>query len=245
MDLINTFFKGWGLSSTQNTPVISLKEIHQEEELKQSSQPKALQLKSLLGVREPSVIIPGAGLGSSGWSTTPKPQSPISLKEIISQEKQAVVHSSNTPKTSNSWAAKIGTTMSGGSLVSNTTASSVTRNEINKPNTVENQSNNEETFWNFSNQGTDAINNGNSASLPSESAMPSEMRDWCIKELRHFKVNADMTLIDVCYSTDSNVEIREYMSEFLGSTPQVSMFASEFIKRKDAASKANNRRKKK
>jgi hypothetical protein len=42
----------------------------------------------------------------------------------------------------------------------------------------------------------------------------------------------DLSLIQVCYSMQSAVDIREYLADYLGSTPQVSLFATEFIKRK-------------
>ena len=49
-----------------------------------------------------------------------------------------------------------------------------------------------------------------------------------------FGGGADMTLVQLCMALEDNSEIREYMRDYLGSTPQVSSFASEFLKRKSA-----------
>ena len=45
--------------------------------------------------------------------------------------------------------------------------------------------------------------------------------------------NPDITLLEICLSMNANSEIREYLADILGSTPIVSAFASEFIKRKE------------
>ena len=60
--------------------------------------------------------------------------------------------------------------------------------------------------------------------------MSSEFKSWCEKEMKSLK--ADMALAYFCYSLENSAEIREYMRDYLGSTPQVSQFASDFIKRK-------------
>jgi hypothetical protein len=40
-------------------------------------------------------------------------------------------------------------------------------------------------------------------------------------------------LIQFCLILESPIEIREYLAEYLGSTPEVSLFATEFIRRKE------------
>jgi len=63
--------------------------------------------------------------------------------------------------------------------------------------------------------------------------MTTEMIEWCQAQLRKLTGSDDMTLALFCMSCESSVDIREYMASYLGSTPQVSAFATEFIKRKE------------
>ncbi|GBG24893.1 GRB10-interacting GYF protein 2 [Hondaea fermentalgiana] len=60
--------------------------------------------------------------------------------------------------------------------------------------------------------------------------MSRDMRKWC--EGQAPKIGATMTLIDFCYSLEDASDIRETLRDYLGSTPLVSSFASEFIARK-------------
>lgn len=71
------------------------------------------------------------------------------------------------------------------------------------------------------------------------SGMTSEMADWCQSHLKKITGSDDMTLALFCMSCESNVEIREYMASYLGSTPQVSAFATEFIRRKETIQQSN------
>jgi hypothetical protein len=81
--------------------------------------------------------------------------------------------------------------------------------------------------------------------------MTTEMIEWCQAQLRKLTGSDDMTLALFCMSCESSVDIREYMASYLGnnnsssiniiiiitiiigSTPLVSAFATEFIKRKE------------
>lgn len=99
-----------------------------------------------------------------------------------------------------------------------------------------------ESFWNFSDQKPAAAA---PAAAPAESksakpttpkassdGMPAAVAEWCREQLRKMNQSDDLSLIQVCYSMQSAVDIREYLADYLGSTPQVSLFATEFIKRK-------------
>ena len=68
--------------------------------------------------------------------------------------------------------------------------------------------------------------------------LPPGMKDWASGELQKLRGNRDLTLVHFCMTLQASADIREYMREFLGSTPAVSSFASEFIKRKRAAKKS-------
>eukprot|EP00939_MAST-03C_sp_MAST-3C-sp1_P004439 g4439.t1 len=67
--------------------------------------------------------------------------------------------------------------------------------------------------------------------------MPAAMLQWCKQELRKITKSEDETLVKFCYTLESSVDIREYMRNYMGSTPQVSAFASEFIRRKSRPGK--------
>jgi hypothetical protein len=51
--------------------------------------------------------------------------------------------------------------------------------------------------------------------------MSASMHDWCVSSMRRLNGTDDITLLQFCMGVDSAVEIREYFSAYLGSTPQV------------------------
>jgi hypothetical protein len=67
--------------------------------------------------------------------------------------------------------------------------------------------------------------------------MGAEMREWCAACLRRLNGSGDITLMQFCMSLQSAGEIREYLSEYLGSSAAVTNFASDFIKYKDTGKK--------
>ena len=72
--------------------------------------------------------------------------------------------------------------------------------------------------------------------------MSPGFRRWCVQEMIRLSGHDDTTLVDYCFTLQSPAEIRESMSGTLGSTPGVSQFASEFIKRKKDQVSHQNRR---
>ncbi|GLE06272.1 hypothetical protein PINS_up015519 [Pythium insidiosum] len=62
--------------------------------------------------------------------------------------------------------------------------------------------------------------------------MPSEFMAWCAKNLKAINGSDDLTLVEYCATLEDPGEIREYLAAYLGSTPRVSAFATEFIQRK-------------
>jgi len=63
--------------------------------------------------------------------------------------------------------------------------------------------------------------------------MSPEMAQWCSSQLKKINGSEDLTLMQWCMTLQSATEIREYLAAYLGSTPQVSQFATEYIKRKE------------
>lgn len=72
--------------------------------------------------------------------------------------------------------------------------------------------------------------------------MSPGFRRWCVQEMIRLSGHDDTTLVDYCFTLQSPAEIRESMSGTLGSTPGVSQFATEFIKRKKDQMSHSNRR---
>lgn len=65
------------------------------------------------------------------------------------------------------------------------------------------------------------------------SSMPHEMSQWCEKELKsNFPSIKDLTLLQFCYSLENDAEVEQYLSTYLGSSPQVRTFATDFLTQK-------------
>lgn len=62
--------------------------------------------------------------------------------------------------------------------------------------------------------------------------MNPAMEKWCKDQMQKLNGSDDLTLVTFCMTLNDSDEIRQYLSAYLGSSPQVNNFASEFIKRK-------------
>lgn len=86
-------------------------------------------------------------------------------------------------------------------------------------------------------------------------SMTPALESWCKDKMQKLTGSDDLTLISFCMTLNDPVEIRQYLAAYLGSTPEVSNFANEFIHRKggnkssqeewESADKAKKSRKKK
>jgi len=65
------------------------------------------------------------------------------------------------------------------------------------------------------------------------SGMTRDLSDWCIREVTKLTGKGDLTLMKLLMTFDDPSEIRMYTSTYYGSTPAVSAFTTEFIKRKN------------
>lgn len=63
--------------------------------------------------------------------------------------------------------------------------------------------------------------------------MTPELENWCKQQMRKLNGSDDLTLVAFCMTLNDSVEIKQYLTAYLGSTPQVNNFASEFINRKN------------
>mmetsp|Transcript_11525 Transcript_11525/g.17310 ORF Transcript_11525/g.17310 Transcript_11525/m.17310 type:complete len:1277 (+) Transcript_11525:60-3890(+) len=68
--------------------------------------------------------------------------------------------------------------------------------------------------------------------------MSPEMVEWCAAQMRRLNGSSDITLMQFCMSLNSAVEIREYLAQYLGSSPQITNFATDFIKYKEGGRRA-------
>lgn len=208
--------------STTSTPATSSIQQIQQEEAKSAAasqvQGSTSQLKSLLGVKVQTEQSESKG----GWAVGPtasagnasKPAK--SLKEIMKQEEQQLKQIPDTARPApNSWAAKIA---AGGSHPPPSTA---TPKPVSTPQQAPKPQN-------------QVIQPQASRPLPEISGMSAEMVEWCITSMKKI-IGADFDgkgLLEILVSLESPTDIREIISEILGSVPLSSQFATEFIKRK-------------
>jgi hypothetical protein len=202
-----------------------------------NAQPTAMsvQLKSLLGLKaapapasSPSSV-PVTGSNSSNSKSSPWAAAEVRsvpLKEIMNEEithqKQKDVTSERSNKSS--WAAKIGTKPD---YSSPPVASSISVSPVPAP---VKSSTPKPTTSATSEKPVTAQNPG-APRNPSKSEtrsdfggkkMSKELADWSASQLRNIKPGVDSaSLMEFCMSLNSAAEIRETLSTYLGSSPQV------------------------
>eukprot|EP00804_Cyclotella_cryptica_P024270 CCRYP_012549-RC/>CCRYP_012549-RC protein AED:0.08 eAED:0.08 QI:405/1/1/1/0.5/0.28/7/635/1156 len=62
--------------------------------------------------------------------------------------------------------------------------------------------------------------------------MTPAFEKWCISQMQKINNSDDLTLVSFCMTLTDPIEIRQYLTAYLGSTPEVNNFATEFIKKK-------------
>jgi hypothetical protein len=62
--------------------------------------------------------------------------------------------------------------------------------------------------------------------------MSPALEKWCKDQMNKLNGTDDLTLVAFCTTLNDPDEIRQYLTAYLGSTPQVNNFATEFINRK-------------
>ena len=70
--------------------------------------------------------------------------------------------------------------------------------------------------------------------------MDPALEKWCKEQMSKLNGTDDITLIAFCMTLTDSEEIRQYLTAYLGSTPQVNVFASEFLQRKGGNQKKNS-----
>jgi hypothetical protein len=199
------------------------------------AQPTAMsvQLKSLLGLKaapastsSPSVPVTSSSTNSKSSPWAAAEVRSVPLKEIMNEEithqKQKDVTSERGNKSS--WAAKIGSKpdYSSPPVTSSISVSPVPPIKSNAKLTVPATS-----------EKPAAAQNPGASRNPSKSEtrsdfggkkMSKELADWSVGQLRSIKPGVDSaSLMEFCMSLNSAAEIRETLSTYLGSSPQVSL----------------------
>ena len=189
-----------------------------DERLRAANQGSASQLKSLLGVKSnyEQQQPPQSAEGKPGWGTFDSGAGGKSLKDIMKQEEQQLKSNPEAARPSpNSWAAKIGAASSPFATASPPLSQPVPKKAI---------------------QQIQAVGSATAAfkPLPSIRGMSPEMVEWCLNSMKKI-IGVDFDgsgLLEVLVDLESPTDIREIISETLGSVPLSSQFATEFIKRR-------------
>lgn len=211
----------WG--SAQSTTK-SLKQIQQEEQvvlkarrLAASKQPAGkledmgTHLKMMLGV--------GAG---SNRGTSPKwsneTHQPKSLLEIQADEEHSAQRQKQQqpPRTGGAWS----NVVAGGAGAAPVAAVKLAKKTE------------DSSFWNFQQQAAVSTKPIGTATTISSSTNGDSFMAWCEEQVKKLGGNDHQMLMQFCLSLEDAGEIREYLAAYLGSTPAVSAFATEFIQRK-------------
>lgn len=62
--------------------------------------------------------------------------------------------------------------------------------------------------------------------------MSPALEKWCKEQMMKINGSEDLTLVSFCMTLNDPMEIRQYLTTYLGPSPQVNSFATEFINRK-------------
>ena len=81
--------------------------------------------------------------------------------------------------------------------------------------------------------GAAASNNPSADAFGENGKMSPQLEAWCREQMKKISGSEDLTLVSFCMTLNDPSEIKQYLTAYLGSTPQVNNFASEFILHKD------------
>lgn len=65
--------------------------------------------------------------------------------------------------------------------------------------------------------------------------MSPMLEKWCKEQMMKINGTDDLTLVSFCMTLNDPIEIRQYLTTYLGSTSQVNSFATDFINRKSGS----------
>ena len=191
----------------------------------------SFQLKSLLGVKG-GENLPGAKPKPAWSSTKAAEASNTSLKEIMNEEINQKKQTDPIPRAQgSSWAAKAKIGVPEPVVVDSKMSTNSSEKILSAP-AIE-VSRRVEIF---SKSSTDVKKTVDKSDFGGKLMSP-DLAEWCSAQLKKINGSDDLTLMQFCMSLKSSVEIREYLAQYLGSSPQVTNFATEFIKFKEDGKK--------
>ena len=228
----------WGAAQESNTTKLSLLSIQEEESKKQQLEKKAVDVS----------LVQKSPL--SGTWQVPVSNPSNSLREIMQQEKMMDEKRSKQQEhlptsTGNTWAAKaatFGTTNMASArpprpfvAAGINTSAAIQKSTIHSGgiSSVQATRPSEDSTTNSSKSANIESISGESVDEFSDKGMSPDFCEWCSNQLLKINGNKDLTLVKFCTSIESASEIRETLAAYLGSTPQVSQFATEFLRRKE------------
>ena len=175
-----------------------------------------------------------------GGAGTNKPAVRKKSMSEIQQEEARVAARVSKQKSSNSggWAniaASGGTTAWSGSAVLLPTTATVNNASLPQTNTNISSRSKQQTTGSVAQKQAKAQSSTQKTmeEFGANGKMTSALESWCKDQMRKLSGNDDLTLIAFCMTLSDPVEIKGYLTAYLGSTSQVNNFAVEFINRKN------------
>jgi GYF domain len=185
-----------------------------------------------------------------GGVTASQPVSRKSMSEIQKEEARAAavaaMNRQSAPTSSSAWAnvaaARGGSTAWSGGEAKQQPAVVLPGSSVRQTGLVRAVSLQTSNAATVNTQPTGSVQRANSVVVKAEAAndafgakMPPTLEKWCKDQMHKLNGTDDLTLVAFCMSLTDADEIRQYLTAYLGSTPQVNSFATEFINRKGGA----------
>ncbi|KAF0719155.1 Aste57867_1245 [Aphanomyces stellatus] len=190
------------------------------------------QLKRMLGVANPS---PPKSSWGNVVAPTPAPVArSLSLRDIQAEEERlAQLKRKEQPAAASSrWSSVVTGTTPNAAIVPAVVAAAAAP----RPAPVEVKTSppkdRDASFWNFDQQPATAARATTPSNAFGAQSANDDLISWSAKQVKKLGGTEDLTLIQYCATLEDPGEIREYLAAYLGSTPKVSAFATEFIQKK-------------
>eukprot|EP00529_Nitzschia_sp_RCC80_P003590 CAMPEP_0113513930 /NCGR_PEP_ID=MMETSP0014_2-20120614/40133_1 /TAXON_ID=2857 /ORGANISM="Nitzschia sp." /LENGTH=1130 /DNA_ID=CAMNT_0000410383 /DNA_START=105 /DNA_END=3497 /DNA_ORIENTATION=+ /assembly_acc=CAM_ASM_000159 len=223
----------------------------------QQNQNAAPAAKAPSGGNAKSTTAAPAPPAAPAWGGVKNNQPRKSMSEIQQEEaRRAALMATqlgNAPRPSSGWAnvASKGTGAptgwSGGAVLQTASATAPSVRPVQaRPNTQPaNQGANARKITPVSQQKQQQRTSNSSAAAPKSSnpaeefgiTMSPALESWCKEKMVQINGSDDTTLVGFCMTLNDANEIRQYLTTYLGSTPAVNSFASEFINKRGLGSK--------
>lgn len=187
-----------------------------------------------------SAVEPAAKNAPPAWGGASQPSTKKSMSEIQKEEARAAAVNATNQKGSRSsssgWAnvaaARGGSTAWSGAAATQTPAAVVTKAPAAAPTGIQSRSKAKVAAAVM--PATAATQQRANSSVAEEfgAKMSPALEKWCKDEMKKLNGTDDITLASFCMSLKDPEEIRQYFTAYLGSTPPVNKFATEFISKK-------------